>query len=208
MLWLTILVSISLLLWSEHRAGVCCVHQAYCHSRTDSVSSLICHCIINCYLLFTCPPILNACTACLYGVGQCFCHRYPFITTAAHLSRGTVEDKDACFATALTYTLPVFLTSSSSYPSELPALVPATRTTCTPRKHRLNSSQHPSAVNQNLHSIFFTFLHFKHYINSLTWNLHCGNYWHFSLRPAAIRKFVERTGTLPWAWKCRTVDHG
>lgn len=126
------------------------MHQTYCHLRKDSISLLICHCIINCYLLFTCPPILSASTACFYGGGGAsVCHRYPLITTGAIYH--AVQYEMRCVFCNCSYIHDSSLLSfSSSYvtrvsqdPSKLSALVPATRTRCTLRKHRLQLQPAP-----------------------------------------------------------------
>ena len=97
--------------------------------------------------------------------GASVCHRYPLITTAAHLSCRTVWDArrcDACFATALIYMISIFY---------LPLLrmwygYHKSHQNCLhwsqPPEHDAhaantgyNSSQHPSAVNRNLHNFYF-----------------------------------------------------
>lgn len=133
-LWPAISVLSLSLLQSEHRAHVCCVHQAYCHSHKDSVSLHICHCIINCCLLFTCPPILSASTACLYGVGQVFATEVPLLQLRP-IYHAVQYEMRCVFCNCAYIHHPNLLSSSSSYvtrvsqdPPKLPALIPATRT--------------------------------------------------------------------------------
>jgi hypothetical protein len=72
--------------------------------------------------------------------------------------RGDAIRCDACFATALTYTIPVFYLLFFVCDAGITRSI---KTACN------GSSQHPSTVTRNLHHIIFTFLHLRHYMNSL-----------------------------------------
>jgi len=104
--------------------------------------------------------------------GASVCHRYPHITTAAHLSCSAVRDAMCVSQLRLHNTIPIFylpllrvwhgyhmIHQNCLHPFQpTEHYAHSTNTGC-------NSSQHPSAINRNLHHIIFTFLHFRHYRN-------------------------------------------
>jgi len=142
-----VIVVIIIIVRTQGRCLLCA--SDYCHSRQDSISLLTCHCIINCYLLFTCPPILSASTACLYGVGQVFATDTPLLQLR-HIYHAVQYEMRCVFCNCSYIHDPNLLSSSSPYvtrvsqdPSKLSALVPATRTRCTLRKHRIQLQPAP-----------------------------------------------------------------
>lgn len=169
-----ILVSLSLFSPNTGQKFVVCIRPTAIHVRT------VFHYLLPLYnkLLFVIR--LPAHPFCFHSLfvwgGASVCHRYPLITTAAHLSCSTVCDAMQCVFCNCSHTIPIFYLPllrmwhgyHKIHQNCLHWLQPPEHDTHAANTGH-NSSQHPSAVNRNLHNMIFTFLHFRHYVNSLTW---------------------------------------